>query len=77
MSGINAENQDKRIDNIPIYEELPFLQDPKCRPHNFIKPVLTALVFKGYDDETIERKIKEAEEYIFEKESKLDSRSIC
>ena len=77
MGGPNAEAKDKREEDIPIYEELPFLQDPKCRPHNFIKTALTALVFKGYDDETIERKLKEAEEYIFEKESKLDPRTIC
>ena len=56
---------------IPINEEFPELDEPGCDVCNYYKYIFNSLVEKGYIFENFAEKMREAGEYLLEKEFKL------
>ncbi len=63
------ESVDKTMD-LPINEEFPELDDPGCTFYNFRRYMLSSFIQKGYVFEDFTRKMREAREYVFEKETR-------
>ena len=67
------ESLDKTMD-LPINEEFPQLDDPGCTVCNFRRYMLNSLIQKGYVFEDFTRKMREAREYVLEKENRYSKR---
>jgi len=67
------ESLDKTMD-LPINEEFPELDDPGCTFCNFRRYMLNSLIQKGYVFEDFTRKMREAREYVLEKENRYSKR---
>ena len=63
------ESLDKTMD-LPINEEFPELDDPGCSLCNFRSRMFNSLVQKGYIFEDFTKKLEEAGDYVFERESR-------
>ena len=61
------------IKDLPINEEFPELDEPGCNRYTYHKYIFNSLLNKGYVLDNFTRKMREAGEYISQKECRRRS----